>query len=243
MENSKIQVDWMRHGKTISNHIRDTEGFLGFFKQAVIGEDLHASGVAQTRNMATNDKINLNSYDYIFCSLLPRSIETALILLHSATCISKKIYVIPYLNEMRPWWACGMDWVNCPKESLKELKEHVHKFAREHGIPKTECKMMICYDFIENMWNTAIRHQSSPKDFYQFLFTHFEPRNDLKILVVSHSWYMYYHFGLPLRQFCKISNNAILRETVSETRESIQFIYDPELSEEDNEHLFMQHLV
>ena len=158
----EVQLDWIRHGKTISNAIRDTEGFVGFFKQAFVGENLHEEGIRQTQRFAEKAEIKkmLTSYDFVFCSMLPRSIQTALILFPNT-----KIFVAPFLNEYRPWWAMGLDIVNRPSKNLEELKEKI-----ESEFSDSLNTQNLSFDYILHSENSCeAMNQSYPDHFYHFL--------------------------------------------------------------------------
>lgn len=242
-----VELDWMRHGKTISNVIRDTEGFAGFFKQAFIGETLHEEGIRQTSQISENPELQnrLNDYDFIFCSMLSRSIQTALILFPK-----RKIYLAPFLNEYRSWWAMGLDSVNRPPDDLEDLKQKISKFPNVQNIS---------FDYVSEPKEWHDINQSSPEKFYHFLLQDISPKFSKgahpKILINSHSWYMYYNFNLPLfslrdnlgkKYKYSIDNNEIWRETGNFEfdstkknggfrRKSIHFIFDPSTQEKKEE--------
>lgn len=247
----QIRLDWFRHGKTVSNKIRDTEGFMGFFKQAFIGENLHSEGIQETQEIANGfmkDNNLLNSYDCVFCSMLPRSIQTAVILLKNFP--KKKIYVVPNLNENRPWWGIGMDLVNWPETNVNILQEKIIYFAEENGITKDEILDKISFEYVDDSEKWKELNVSSPENFYRFLEEFILPNanNMSKFLIISHSWYMYYNFQLPLilngLTYFKIPNNFILCEkgefdNDTFMRNSIHYVLDPTLPVDVNQEYYL----
>ena len=203
----KLKVDWIRHGITEYN-VQAQSSILGYLSQGWSDENLHESGIKQTKSQ------KIREYDLILTSLLPRSIQSGLLLLENSS--NDTIYPCPYLNEIRPWWAGGSDIVNKPKEDLRSLKQSIRKFKKKLDLKK---KSSINYKFVENYkedWDFINLYNID--EFYNFLFDIARKENAKKILVVAHSWYMYKNFEFPKFGFTRIPNDSLWSETIKENR-------------------------
>ena len=46
---SKLTIDWMRHGRTVSNYSANSS-YAGYLTQGFYGENLHVTGIEDTKN-------------------------------------------------------------------------------------------------------------------------------------------------------------------------------------------------
>lgn len=185
----KISLDWIRHGYSYANLIYDTvdNDFDAMVLSSKYAPDakLTSIGIKQAQEFNKKHKNYICKYDFVFCSELSRSAETAILL--SKNTHIQKIYMMPNISELI--LPDKSDLENHP-DNLKNVKKNMSiKYPYLCGYPKLDTNFVKLY-----------RDSNSPtipnsSVFYNHIlpaFTyHMDISENISIGIVSHREYIH----------------------------------------------------
>lgn len=212
----KLTIDWIRHGQSYSNLFYELKNVINDFTDhdaqifsAKYAPDakLTPTGILQARYFNKHHRHMINEYDYIFCSELSRSVETS-ILISRYTNI-KKIYMVPYISEVR--LHDMSDYDNEPKNY------NVIKYIMDKKYPTSCGYAELDINFIKQ-YNTP-----STPDKYKFydqiiplLSKNIDKQNgNVYIGIVSHMEYIYDIFNSNYKFTDRLKNLQFMSETIT----------------------------
>lgn len=143
MKSVTVNLNWIRHGFSCANRLRaiasEKKSYFDVAKGAYISDDpvLTDKGVEQAKKLNTFVKTNKSTFDALVCSNMKRTMETALYAFNGTSI--KTLYVVPFISEMRPIYAFGLDKENIPLGS-----DHMEAYYKK--LNETE-KFSITVDF------------------------------------------------------------------------------------------------
>jgi len=197
----KVKIDWIRHGQSYSNLFYDLGGMVPNFTDADAQQfssiytpdaKLTPTGILQARYFNRKYRYMAGSYDFLFCSELYRSVETA-ILVSRYTHI-KKIYMMPYISELR--LPDMSDHDNQPSDHNMVKEEMTKKYPASCGYAKVDTSFIEKYHEPNkfSIPNQHIFHGQIVPSFLKYMGIH--DMEQVYIGTVSHREYIHNIFEI-----------------------------------------------